>query len=141
MNETATTDIYTYLPTLSLHDALPILHAGTGARAEGRSQESILFDRALLVRDTQVRIAGDADFLGVEAVVLGRAAMDEVVARGTLVDRWRIWRDGRLIYADAPKLDGPIDTLMQYPAIGAGARAMAVEIGRASCRRRGGTYG
>src|SRR3546814_14649497 len=54
--------------------------------------------------------------------------MDEVAARGTLVDRWRIWRDGRLIYADAPKLDGPIDTLMQYPAIGAGARAMAVVI-------------
>src|SRR3546814_9717265 len=47
------------------------------------------------------------------SVVLGRAAMDEVVARGTLVDRWRIWRDGRLIYADALKLDGPIDTLMQ----------------------------
>lgn len=104
------------------------LQVGAGARAEWLPQESILFDRARLVRDTQVRIAGDADFLGVEAVVLGRAAMDEVVAQGMLVDRWRIWRDGRLIYADALKLDGPIDALMQRPAIGAGARAMAVII-------------
>src|SRR3546814_14403206 len=90
------------------------LHVGTGARAEWLPQESILFDRARLVRDTQVRIAGDADFLGVEAVVLGRAAMDEVVARGTLVDRWRIWRDGRLTYADALKLAGPLATRMQH---------------------------
>jgi len=104
------------------------LHVGTGARAEWLPQESILFDRARLARDMQVHIAGDADFLGVEAAVLGRAAMDEVVAQGMLVDRWRIWRDGRLIYADALKLDGPIDALMQRPAIGAGARAIAVVI-------------
>ncbi|WP_340314626.1 urease accessory protein UreD [Rhizorhabdus argentea] len=104
------------------------LHVAQGARAEWLPQESIFFDQARLVRDTQVRIAGDADFLGVEAVVLGRTAMDEVVERGMLVDRWRIWRDGRLVYADALRLDGPIDDLMRRPAIGAGARAMAVII-------------
>lgn len=104
------------------------LHVGQRAHAEWLPQESIVFDRARLARDTQVRIAGDADFLGVEAVVLGRTAMDEVVESGMLVDRWRIWRDGRLIYADALRLDGPIDDLMRRPAIGAGARAMAVII-------------
>jgi urease accessory protein len=104
------------------------LHVGAGARAEWLPQESIIFDRARLVRDTQVRLAADADFLGIEAVVLGRTAMDEVVASGLLSDRWRIWREGRLIYADALRLDGRIDELMQRPAIGAGARAMAVII-------------
>ncbi len=104
------------------------LHVGAGARAEWLPQESIVFDRARLVRDTQVRLSADADFLGIEAVVLGRTAMGELVETGLLGDRWRIWREGRLIYADALKLDGRIDDLMRRPAIGAGARAMAVII-------------
>ena len=102
------------------------LHVGQGAQAEWLPQESIIFDRARLTRDTQVRLAADADFLGIEAVVLGRTAMDEVVESGLLSDGWRIWRDGRLIYADALRLDGRIDDLMRQPPIGAGARAMAV---------------
>jgi len=104
------------------------LEVGEGARAEWLPQESILFDRARLARDTQVRLAANADFLGIEAVVLGRTAMDEVVETGLLVDRWRIWREGRLIYADALRLEGAIDNLMRRPAIGASARAMAVII-------------
>lgn len=102
------------------------IHVGEGAHAEWLPQESIVFDRARLVRDTQVRLAANADFLGLEAVVLGRTAMGELVEAGLLSDRWRIWREGRLIYADALKLDGPIDDLMRQPPIGAGARAMAV---------------
>lgn len=104
------------------------LHLGEGARAEWLPQESIIFDQARLLRDTQVRLSADADFLGIEAVVLGRTAKDEVVENGLLRDRWRIWREGRLIYADALLLDGRIDDLMQRPAVGAGARAMAVII-------------
>jgi len=102
------------------------LHVGEDARAEWLPQESIVFDSARLVRDTQVRLAANADFIGIEAVVLGRTAMDEVVETGLLSDRWRIWREGKLIYADALRLDGRIDEQMRQPAIGAGARAMAV---------------
>lgn len=102
------------------------LHVGEDARAEWLPQESIVFDRARLVRDTQVRLAGSADFVGIEAVVLGRTAMGERVENGSLADRWRIWREGRLIYADSLRLDGRVDDLMQRPAIGAGTRAMAV---------------
>jgi urease accessory protein len=99
-----------------------------GADAEWLPQETILFDRARLTRDTQVRLVGGSSFLGVEAVVLGRAAMGEVMRTGMISDRWRIWRDGRLIYADALRLEGPIEDLMRRPAIGAAARAMAVLI-------------
>ncbi|MDP3658638.1 urease accessory protein UreD [Phenylobacterium sp.] len=98
------------------------------ARAEWLPQETILFDRARLVRRTEVRMTGDASFHGVEAVVLGRAAMGETVREGLLADSWRIWRDGRLIYADAQRLEGPIDPLMMRASIGAGARAVAVLI-------------
>ena len=99
-----------------------------GAVAEWLPQETILFDRAKLTRDTQVRLAGDATFLGVEAMVLGRTAMDEAVRSGALLDRWRIWREERLVYADALRLEGAIDDQMQRPAIGAGARAIAFVI-------------
>src|SRR3546814_4876249 len=38
VNETATTEIYTYLPTLSLHDALPISLSLPGSRLHGFHQ-------------------------------------------------------------------------------------------------------
>lgn len=115
----------------AIHDEAAIetrLDLDAAARAEWLPQEAILFDRARLRRDTQVRMAGDAAFLGVEAVVLGRTAMDETMQSGALIDRWRIWRAERLIYADAMRLEGSVDDLMQRKAIGNGARAMAVII-------------
>jgi len=58
--------------------------------------------------------------------VLGRTAMGERVSEGLLRDSWRIRRDGRLIFADAQRLEGPIEAAMTRRAIGAGARALAV---------------
>ncbi|MEO6093158.1 MAG: urease accessory protein UreD [Novosphingobium sp.] len=102
------------------------LNVGRGASAEWLPQETILFDGARLDRETRVVLADDVTFLGIEALVLGRAAMGETVRSGALRDRLRIWRNERLIYADALNLDGDIAALMQRSAIGAGARAMAV---------------
>jgi len=104
------------------------LKVAEGASAEWLPQETILFDRARLSRSTRVCLARDAAFLGVEMLVLGRAAMGEVVREASLSDTWRIRREGRLVYADAQRLEGPIDLLMDRAAIGAGARAMAVMI-------------
>lgn len=97
-----------------------------GAQAEWLPQETILFDRARLRRDAQIVLAEDVTFLGLEAVVLGRTAMGEKVTAGSLRDRMRIWRNGRLIYADALMLEGDIAALMDQAAIANGARAMAV---------------
>ncbi len=99
-----------------------------GARAEWLPQETILFDRCRLHRDTQILLAEDVTFLGVEAVVLGRTAMGEIVREGALRDRMRIWRNGKLIYADTMALDGEIDALMTRSAIGGRAKAMAVVV-------------
>ncbi|EIZ77865.1 urease accessory protein [Novosphingobium sp. Rr 2-17] len=97
-----------------------------GAQAEWLPQETILFDKARLQRDAMIVLAQDVTFLGVEAIVLGRQAMGESVRSGRLRDRMRIWRNGRLIYADTLSLDGDIARLMHNAAIGNDARAMAV---------------
>ena len=53
-------------------------------------QETILFDRAALARETIVRLGRRAQFLGVETIVLGRAAMREVVQTLDLSDVRRV---------------------------------------------------
>lgn len=102
------------------------LRVEAGAHAEWLPQETILFNGARLTREAKVILADDVSFLGVEAVVLGRAAMGETMRAGALTDRLRIWRGGRLIYADALTLDADIERLMAKAAIGGGASAMAV---------------
>ena len=46
-------------------------------------------------------------FLAVESVILGREAMGETVRHARLHDRWRIRRNGGLIFADDVAFDGP----------------------------------
>ena len=57
-------------------------------------QETILFDAGRLERRLEVDMAADAALTALECVVLGRAAMGEVVATGALSDQWRIRRGG-----------------------------------------------
>lgn len=102
------------------------LTVARGADAEFLPQETILFDNASLRRDAQIVLEDDVTFLGLEAVVLGRTAMGETMRGGSLRDRMRIWRGGRLIYADTLALDGEIAALMQRTPIGGGAKGMAV---------------
>ncbi len=75
------------------------------ARLDWLPQETILFNRGRLERRMDVEMAADAALVLCEAVVLGRAAHGETVAGGLFRDDWRIRRDGRLVYADALKLD------------------------------------
>ncbi len=102
------------------------LEVARGAQAEWLPQETILFDGARLRREAKIILAEDVSFLGVEAVVLGRAAMGETMRAGSLRDRMRIWRGGRLIYADTLALDADVEALMARASIGGGASAMAV---------------
>jgi urease accessory protein len=114
------------------------LDVAAGACAEWLPQETILFDRAALDRDIAVRLAGDAGFLGLEAVVLGRSAMKENVIAGQWRDAWRVWRDGKLIYADAVELAGEIASLIPRKAVARGMIAFAtlLWIGEAPLAKR-----
>jgi urease accessory protein len=83
-----------------------------GASAEWLPQETIVFDRAMVQRDLQVRLAVGATFTGLESIVLGRAEMGEAVQTVWLRDGWRIWRGDRLIYADVLDLHGSVKELL-----------------------------
>ncbi len=98
------------------------LEVGTGARLDWLPQEVIVFEGAHLARRTEVELAPDAKYLGVESIVLGRAAHGEVVARARLDDRRSIRRGGRLVHEEHLAL-GP-DVLADPAALG-GARAFA----------------
>jgi len=96
-----------------------------GARVDWLPQETILFDRAALTRRLEADLAGDATFLAVEAVLLGRKAMGEAVTAGLFRDRWRIRRAGRLVHAEETLLSGGIAALAGGRAVLSGARAFA----------------
>jgi urease accessory protein len=108
--------------------------AGQGeARLLWLPQETILFDGARLARSLDVELQGKTGLLAVESVVLGRKAMGESLTDFSLHDRWRIRRDGRLIYADDLRFD-PARVL--GAAALKGARAFATLVFAAAAAER-----
>jgi urease accessory protein len=101
------------------------IKVGAGARLDWLPQETILFDRSALSRTITADLAVDAMLLAIEAIVLGRAAMGEVVREAHLRDSWRIRRGGRLIFADALRIDGDAAAILSGRATGGGASAIA----------------
>ncbi len=101
------------------------LDLGTAARLAWLPQETILFDRARLVRRIDIDLAEDAALLMAEAVVFGRSAMGEVVEAGFFTDRWRLRRGGRLVFAESAQLDGAVAEKLGQAATAAGRVAIA----------------
>ena len=60
-----------------------------------------------------------------ESLVFGRVAMNETMGEGFCHDRWRVLRDGRLVFAEDLRLDGDLAALLAASASGKGARALA----------------
>jgi len=101
------------------------LAVAAGGQLAWLPQETILFDRARLDRRIEVDLSAGAELLMAEAIVFGRTAMGEAVAQGACVDRWRVRRDGRLIFAETVRFDGAIERLLAEPAVADGGRAIA----------------
>lgn len=101
------------------------LEVGAGARLNWLPQETILFDQSALARRLIVDLAADAEFLMVETLVFGRAAMGEVLGNLHLRDRIRINRAGLPLYLDGVTLDGDVRARLARPAVAAGAGAVA----------------
>jgi urease accessory protein len=93
------------------------LKAAAGAHLGWLPQETILFDRARVSRQIDIDLADSASLLLCEIVVFGRAAMGERMLQGEFVDRWRIRRGGRLVFAETIRLDGDIGAKLASPAI------------------------
>ncbi|HBF31553.1 MAG TPA: urease accessory protein [Rhizobium sp.] len=80
-------------------------------------QESIVFDQASLTRTLDVNLHETSEFLGIEAILLGRKAMGESVNAGLVRDRWRIRKSGKLIHAEELALSGPIKEISAEKAV------------------------
>ena len=101
------------------------IEVGDGAKVAWLPQESILFDRASLTRELSVDLAPSAEFMALEAIILGRTAMGERAETGLFRDRWRIRRGGKLIHAEDVRLEGEIARLSAEPAVLSGKVAFA----------------
>ncbi len=101
------------------------LTVGAGASLAWLPQETILFDRSALARRLTAEVDESGTLLAVEAIVLGRAAMGETVRTATVTDAWRIRRGGRLVFADALRLDGDPTATMAGGATARGGTAFA----------------
>ena len=99
-----------------------------GALVEWMPQETILFDGARLRRTTALDLHGTGRAIAGEIVVFGRRARGEMFTRGLLHDSWRIRRDGKLVWADALRLDGDIGPLVRNPHAFDGAAAVATVV-------------
>ncbi|MDF1854798.1 urease accessory protein UreD [Pseudooceanicola sp.] len=101
------------------------LQVGAGGRIDWLPQETILFDGGALDRRLDAEVAADGCLLAVEPLIIGRVAMGETVRDARLTDRWRVRRDGRLIFADTLRLHGDVHAILQSPGVAGGAGAMA----------------
>lgn len=101
------------------------LTVGAAAALAWLPQETILFDRSRLTRRIDIDLAEDAGLLLSEAIVFGRSGMGEVVDDIALFDRWRLRRSGRLIHAEAVRLEGAAAAKLERRAVAAGGIAVA----------------
>ena len=91
-------------------------------------QETILFDGARFSRHLDIQMDESSNLLASEMMVFGRTAMQETLRQGHVRDHWRIWRDGRLIHAEAFRLDGQIVQKLHHKASAAGKVCFATTV-------------
>lgn len=100
------------------------LKVGAGAHLAWLPQETILFNRARAERNIDIDLDATASMSLCEIVVFGRAAMQETLRHGRFIDRWRLRRNGRLVFADTVRLDGTVAATLAKTAIAKSAVAI-----------------
>ena len=78
-------------------------------------QESIVFEGAMARLETEVRLAGDARYLGWEVLCLGRTGSGERFGKGEIRLDSRIYRDGKLLWLERGRIQGG-GALLDSPA-------------------------
>ncbi|MDB5549122.1 MAG: Urease accessory protein UreD, partial [Tardiphaga sp.] len=71
-----------------------------------------------------IDLADTASLLLGEIIIFGRAAMGETVTRGALVDRWRLRRGGRLVFAETVRLGENVGATLARRAVANGGVAI-----------------
>jgi len=101
------------------------LCVGENSTCHWLPQETILYEGSHLSRKLDIDLAPTASLIALEAVMLGREAMGEAVVQCNFNDRWRIRRNGKLIFADDVRLDGNICKFENDSAALSGQKAFA----------------
>ncbi|MBB4373211.1 urease accessory protein [Bradyrhizobium sp. cir1] len=104
------------------------LKAGAGAHLSWLPQETILFDRTRVQRRFDIELDEAASLLLCEIVVFGRTAMGERMEQGEFVDRWRLRRGGKLVFAETVRLDGDIGAKLARSAVAKGGAAIGMAL-------------
>jgi len=104
------------------------LKVAAGAHLGWLPQETILFDRARVHRRFDIDLDEAASLLLCEIVVFGRIAMGERMEQGEFVDRWRLRRGGKLVFAETVRLDGNIGKKMRRSAVAKGGAAIGTAL-------------
>jgi urease accessory protein len=104
------------------------LKVAAGAHLGWLPQETILFDRARVRRRFDIDLDATASLLLCEIVVFGRAAMGERMEQGEFVDRWRLRRGGKLVFAETVRLDGNIGAKLARSAVTKGGAAIGTAL-------------
>jgi urease accessory protein len=112
-----------YLASAGVAEVTVAHRVGAGGWLDWLPQETILFDGCALRRQTRVELGPGAGCILLEAVVLGRAAMGETVARANFRDRREVWQGGVLRLIEPLRLT---DAVLGTGEAGlSGARAFA----------------
>lgn len=77
----------------------------SGALLEWLPHESIVFDGAMPILETEIELRGDAAFLGWEIVCLGRRLSGERWSRGSLKTAFALRRDGATAWMERGRFD------------------------------------
>jgi urease accessory protein len=104
------------------------LRVEAGAHLSWLPQETIVFDQARVTRRIDLDLAESASLLLCEIVIFGRSAMGEQMRSGAFVDRWRLNRGGKLLFAENVRLDGDIGAKLRRPAGAGGGVAIGTAL-------------
>jgi urease accessory protein len=92
------------------------ISVGSRARLDWVPQETILFEGSRLNRRTDVYLEPEAEITLAEAILFGRVEMGEKLTTGTLLDRWSIWRQRELVFADAVRISDGFSEPLSSPS-------------------------
>jgi urease accessory protein len=101
------------------------LRACAAAKLAWLPQETIVFNRARIIRKTEIEISPGAEVLALEWLVIGRAAHGEVITGGHISDDWRVKKDGRLIWAEGFRITDEVFAQLHRKALLSNCKAVA----------------
>ena len=101
------------------------LKAAEGAKLAWLPQETIVFNRARISRETEIDLTSGAQLLALEWLLLGRAAHGEEMRDGRIADSWRVKKDGRLIWGDTFRATNEIFPQLGRKALLSDCKAIA----------------